>query len=124
MNVINKLKLAVTNKDWSIVLGVIGILDGIDESKGQNQDLSETRTEPAKPNKIAKDRINLFDGMKFDIDKPDGYDKINDNINRTPRSRNAYKPTHVKCDSCSKEYTVHPSLAREYFICDSCVKVK
>jgi|688.fasta_scaffold272183_2 hypothetical protein len=109
MNVIDKLALAIKEKDWDAVLDVVNILSG-----------GQTEAEEVKPVETNK-RQNLFESMKgYEEDKIPGYDKVNDNVTPTARSRKPFKMRSMSCSGCKKTFEVHPDLARENFTCDRC----
>jgi hypothetical protein len=80
--------------------------------------------------KERKSRTPKFTHNKFEemmgltIDKEEGYDKINDNVARTPRSRKQYNPELITCNSCNKTFNVNPMFKKENYICDRCVAKK
>lgn len=125
MNVVEKLQQAISSKDWSYVSEVIVMLGG----SAPAVEATEVVKKRGRPKKVkvpvqANKRINYFEQMEYDIDKPDGYEKVNDNTKRVPRVRKPYRPAVVTCSSCKEQREVHPSLVREYFVCDACAKVK
>jgi len=68
---------------------------------------------------------NKFEEMMgLDVDKPDGYDKINDDITRSPRTRGGYKPATMICNECGKSLDVNPIFKKDNYVCDRCVGKK
>lgn len=110
MNVIDRLALAIKEKDWDAVIDVVNLMSGGSVSTPKE----EKQVESGK-------RLNLFETMKgFEEDKIPGYDKINDNVTPTARSRKRFQMKSVVCTICRKSHDIHPDLARENFICDRC----
>lgn len=65
---------------------------------------------------------NMFDEMQdLDIEKPEGYETINDNIKPTNRSRKSYTPITVKCSACDKKVSINPIFKKDIFVCDKCI---
>lgn len=65
---------------------------------------------------------NKFEDMDdIVIDKPDGYDKIDDSVKRTRKTRKAYQPAILTCDDCGKQVKVNPMFKKDRFVCDRCV---
>lgn len=80
-----------------------------------------------KPSRSIADRQfeNKFETMNdviAEAERESGYDKINDNIKPTSRSRKSYKTKTVKCIECSKSSDVNPVFAKENYICDNCLQ--
>ena len=65
-----------------------------------------------------KQRVNQFvdDGSEHnDITTP--------KVSRTERRRPAFKKTEQTCSRCGKIVEVHPQHAREFFVCDRCLRI-
>ena len=62
--------------------------------------------------------------MSLDIDKPEGYDKIDDSGPRSPRARNDYSPVKMTCEECNKVFSVNPVFKKDNYVCDRCVGKK
>jgi formamidopyrimidine-DNA glycosylase len=64
-----------------------------------------------------KSRTNTFvdDGSEHS-------DVITPEIARAERRRPAFKKTEQTCSRCSKIVEVHPQHAREFFVCDRCLR--
>ena len=64
---------------------------------------------------------------RFNKFSDDGSDH-KDNNNTTPeialseRRRPPFKKVSQLCTRCSKTFDVHPHFARDFYICDSCLK--
>ncbi len=41
-------------------------------------------------------------------------------VDITPRSRPKFKKIYQKCYKCDSATLVHPSFARDYYVCDRC----
>mgnify|MGYP005831998743 CR=1 FL=1 len=68
---------------------------------------------------------NKFEDMSdLDLDKPNGYDKINDDTPRTKRSRSSYNSVGVKCTECGKKQKINPMFKKNDYVCDRCVGKK
>jgi DNA-directed RNA polymerase subunit RPC12/RpoP len=68
---------------------------------------------------------NRFEDMEnLDIDKPDGYDKIDDSTPRSKRSRKSYASVELSCSNCGKKVSTHPMFKKDNFVCDRCVSKK
>lgn len=64
-----------------------------------------------------KQRVNQFvdDGSEHnDIATPE--------VSRTERRRPTFKKAEQTCSRCSKVVEVHPQHAREFFVCDRCLR--
>lgn len=72
-----------------------------------------TRVVAAKNNKFEE-----MSDLQIDDEKEDWYDKINDNVAPSPRSREKYKPAKVHCEDCNKTIEVNPMFARTPYRCD------
>ena len=59
--------------------------------------------------------------MSLDVDKPEGYDKIDDSGPRSPRARNDYSPVKMTCEECNKVFSVNPVFKKDNYVCDRCV---
>jgi len=68
---------------------------------------------------------NKFEGMQDAIaeaEREQGYDKIDDNVERTNRTRKTYTTKTVTCASCGAISEVNPMFARDSYICDRCLQ--
>ena len=89
--------------------------------KKKKEDFSTGQKESRTPNFTH----NKFEDMDdIVVDKPDGYDKIDDSVKRTRRTRRAYQPITLTCDDCGKHVKVNPMFKKDRFICDRCVGKK
>lgn len=80
-----------------------------------------------KPSRKVTDRTieNKFDDMAdviAEAGKENGYEKINDNIKRSNRSRKSYSPKTVTCTDCNSKSEVNPLFARDSYVCDKCLQ--
>jgi hypothetical protein len=69
-------------------------------------------------------RENKFEQMLdviHEAERESGYDKINDKIKPTSRSRKAYANKSVICNECNKTFKVNPMFVRDNYICDRCL---
>lgn len=89
-------------------------------SKVQNK-TKEQKVEPAKSN----GRINKFEEMakelNLEIKKENGFDKINDNVPPTPRTRKPYTPVTLTCTRCKKTEEVNPMFKKDDYRCNNCI---
>ena len=68
---------------------------------------------------------NKFEDMlDLHVDRPEGYDKINDNVKRTPRTRKGFETVDLFCISCNKTFQVNPIFKKNNYVCDRCVAKK
>ena len=80
-----------------------------------------------KPSRKVTDRHseNKFDNMQdiiAEAEKETGYDKINDNVKPSNRSRKSYSTKSVNCTECGSSNEVNPLFARDTYICDRCLQ--
>lgn len=143
--IIDKLKNAVSNKNWQLVCEAIEALDGtrIQIDNDQDEFLSKlealknefiTKTKKDSPaTKVVKEeqtnpnkRPNLFEDMKKDlvIDDEKGSEFIDDSPRPNKQKRAAYNPVSVKCNGCKKSFEVNPIFAKQDYVCDRCVGKK
>ena len=57
-----------------------------------------------------------------EAEKETGYDKINDNVKPSNRSRKSYSTKSVNCTECGSSNEVNPLFARDTYICDRCLQ--
>ena len=75
--------------------------------------------------KTPKFSHNKFEEMMgLDVDKPEGYDKIDDSVSISPRNRGGYKPVSLTCVECNRSVDVNPIFKKDSYICDRCVGKK
>ena len=75
--------------------------------------------------KTPKFTHNKFEEMMgLDVDKPEGYDKINDDVSRSPRTRSGYKSATMACNDCGKTLDVNPIFKKDNYVCDRCIGKK
>ena len=43
-------------------------------------------------------------------------------VSHSERKRPAFKRVDQTCTRCNKSYEIHPQFARDFYICDSCLK--
>lgn len=64
----------------------------------------------------------MIDQMTAEATKEQGFDRINDNVERSPRTRPKYKTIDVTCDSCNKDFSINPIYkTKEKYTCDVCI---
>lgn len=71
-----------------------------------------------------KQRKNLFNPDDYkDIEKVEGYDQIDDNVQPSPRNRPGVKYVDVQCRQCLKKESVHPThiTGRSFYVCNKCI---
>lgn len=67
-------------------------------------------------------RGNKFEEMgDLDVEKPEGYDAIKDDIKPAKRNRKAYTTVDIECKSCNKKVSINPIFKKEIFVCDKCI---
>lgn len=95
-----------------------------DEQVKKNEDFSVESKRSSR--KIAdRRRENKFEQMSDAIaeaEQEKGFDKINDDIKPTQRSRQQYSSKKVKCVECNSINDVHPMFAKEFYTCDKCIQ--
>ena len=75
-----------------------------------------------KESRTPKFIYNKFEDMQgLDVDKPQGYDKIDDKVRASTRSRKKYVPLSIKCSECGVVAKINPVFKKDNFICDKCV---
>lgn len=68
---------------------------------------------------------NKFEQMiGLEVDKPEGYDNIDDGGPRSPRIRGEYESVKMICEECNKVFAVNPIFKKDNYICDRCVGKK
>ena len=68
---------------------------------------------------------NKFEEMLgIEVDKPEGYDNIDDSGPRSPRTRSGYQPAQMTCAECSKVVAVNPIFKKDNYVCDRCIGKK
>lgn len=70
-------------------------------------------------------RQNKFEEMMGEISREvaneNGFDKINDKVNPTPRTRKAYTPATLTCTRCKKTEQVNPMFKKDDYRCNNCI---
>lgn len=85
------------------------------------------KTKSNKPSRKVSDRKkeNKFEQMHNEVfaeaEQEKDFDKIDDNIKPSQRTRKAYSPKSVACTVCGGINEVNPLFAREMYTCDSCI---
>jgi len=87
------------------------------DSDFQVKQQQQSRTPVAGKNKF-EDMLDLH------VDRPEGYDKIDDNVKRTPRTRKGFETIDLFCISCNKTFPVNPIFKKDNYVCDRCVAKK
>jgi len=68
---------------------------------------------------------NKFEEMMgLDVDKPEGYDIIDDSGPRSPRNRNEYQTVTMMCEGCNKKFDINPVFKKDNYVCDRCIGKK
>jgi hypothetical protein len=121
---------AITDKDWAAIIHCWEILSGENYEPTEIIKPAVQKGARKKPNSRAAaatmnpvvTRRNKFEEMvpKLKIDKDAGYDKVRDDVEPTPRTRNPFKLKSVKCMQCGISSEVAPIFAREQWKCDNC----
>jgi hypothetical protein len=122
----------------SILLSIMKKLDGLTQSNpkkitAKKQKANKKQVDSSfsvvsnKPSRKVTDRRNenKFDNMQdivAEAEKESGYDKINDNIKPSNRSRKSYSTKSVTCTECGSSNEVNPLFARDTYICDRCLQ--
>jgi hypothetical protein len=134
---------AITEQDWAMVIHCWEILSGetykplevikaapkktritrdkaVDFEKAPIKKKRKSRAAAATMNRVVTKR-NKFEEMipTLKVVKDAGYDKVNDDVPLTPRTRQPFIPKTVTCD-CGATETVAPLFARPNWKCDKC----
>ena len=130
------MKKEVVNELLSNLKNMVDILQSVSDTEEEVK--TPVKKKRGRPKKKKEDfstgqkesRTPSFTYNKFEdmddivVDKPDGYDKIDDNVKRTRRTRRAYQPVTLTCDDCGKQVKVNPMFKKDRFVCDRCVGKK
>ncbi len=54
--------------------------------------------------------------------RDNGYDKINDSVKPSERTRRPFTNKRISCLECSKSVEVHPMFVKENYVCDNCIQ--
>ena len=134
---ISKMFQKLMNKQDFIANAVEKLQDLIDGKPKKKKLAAPKKEKPAidenfsvksnKPSRKVTDRKteNKFEEMHdamAEAEKEQGYDKIDDNVKRTNRSRRAYSTKTVTCGDCGSTSEVNPLFARDGYICDRCLQ--
>ena len=87
----------------------------------QEQDFQVKQTQSKTP-VVGKNKFE--DILDLHVDRPEGYDNINDNVKRTPRTRKGFATVDMFCISCNKTFAVNPIFKKDNYVCDRCVAKK
>jgi len=106
----------------------------VDEPKAKKEEVTQEKTPPKIQSfenefqvKPVESKKPVWSGNKFEdmgdieIEKPEGYDKIKDDIKPTKRNRRAYSTIDIECTSCHKQVSINPIFKKDIFVCDRCV---
>ena len=72
-------------------------------------------------------KIPVTEGKRFNKFRDDGTEHQDEN-NRTPetplteRRRPKFKKVSQLCERCKTTFEVHPQFARDFFVCDKCLR--
>lgn len=148
--IIDNIEWAIENKDWNEIATTYELLTGRKIEVPSNDKVVDSQfkellervnklensTTTTKSNKSSKagrkkatarqeeKKVNRFEQMVDilpEVDKEDGFDKINDNVKPTSRNRPKFSQKQVTCRECGKTNEVHPMFAKENYICDRCL---
>jgi hypothetical protein len=110
------------------------ILASIREELKQAQKQPSTKAKPSAKNKskltTAKKQVdanlNKFEQMQQSYNeeafKENGFDKINDKVQPSQRTRKAFTMAKITCSECGKSNEVHPMFVKENYVCDRCLR--
>jgi hypothetical protein len=98
-----------------------------DKTKQEDKKESNFSVESNRKSRKVTDRKveNKFDRMQdiiAEAGREEGFDRINDNVKPSDRSRRPYQPKMVKCSECNSDHEVHPLFARDNYTCDRCIQ--
>jgi hypothetical protein len=54
--------------------------------------------------------------------RDNGFDKINDSVKPSERTRRPFTNKRISCLECSKSVEVHPMFVKENYVCDNCIQ--
>jgi hypothetical protein len=125
----------------SLVQAAKDVVDNSDETTSEKpKPVKKKRGRPPKKkvntkndftvNKATTSKTPQFTHNKFEemmgleVDKPEGYDNIDDSGPRSPRTRSEYNSATVVCEECKKDIQVNPIFKRDNYVCDRCVGKK
>lgn len=80
-----------------------------------------------KDSSVKVNKVPVTEGRRFNKFKDDGTEH-KDQQNETPqvslteRRRPAFKKVNQTCQRCSTTLEVHPQFARDFFVCDKCLR--
>lgn len=108
-------------------------IDGIQNNKTKKNNLTPRpraplRTKTTRASRSKSDaenkRPNKFEemtGLDAEVKRERGYDKINDNVKPSQRTRERFKTVAAVCVDCGKNFDIHPTLLKENYVCDKCL---
>lgn len=70
----------------------------------------------------SENKFELMSDAIAEAERESGYDKINDNVTPTKRSRKTYSTKKVVCTECNRSFDVNPMFAKDNYICDKCLQ--
>jgi hypothetical protein len=88
---------------------------------------SATTKKRKRSSPVVPDGKNKFDSMHDAIaeaGQDKNFDKIDDRVKPTERTRKPFSERQVECTECNKSVKVHPMFIKENYVCDSCVQKK
>lgn len=90
-------------------------------SKDKDENLFVMKQEQSKVRKTP-----VTEGKRFNkfIDTGEHRDEVNKTpkVNLTERRRPSFKQVEQVCTRCNKKVQVHPQHARDFYVCDSCLR--
>lgn len=84
--------------------------------KGEDLDFRINKPKAKSRPAVAKRENRFKPDDTFEM--PANYDKIDDNVKPSPRTREPFVETEVFCQDCQKTLKVHPSFAKNPYYCD------
>jgi hypothetical protein len=88
----------------------------------KQEDFSVKKQGPSKTPEFTHNKFEEMMGLE--VDKPEGYDSIDDSGPRSPRTRGGYKPASLVCQDCSRTFDVNPMFKKDNYVCDRCIGKK
>lgn len=128
MTIPELLKEAIDKQDFSFVNQAYELLTGIKIGTPKKIAKATKRGRPKAPTKsvgkkisgsVQWDGVNLFENMDIKTQKEKGYDRINDNVEPSPR-RPPFRMVKKKCSECNKTIEVDPRIPRDSYTCNAC----
>lgn len=93
----------------------------------QSDDFTVERKKRGKASPVIPNGKNKFDSMHDAIAEAGqdrDFDKIDDKVKPTERTRRPFSERQVECIECNKSVKVHPMFIKENYVCDNCIQKK